>query len=88
MSEKQVYSLHEVAAILGMTESAFRGQLHRDRNRVEKAVPQPFRRIGKRLVWRKHDVDEWLSVDDPPEESPVKRPRGRPTKAAKISGLA
>lgn len=51
----------DVAQKLGMTESAVRMAVARDKGRGERkrALPKPFK-IGAKLAWRRQDVDAWL----------------------------
>lgn len=52
----------DVAKKLGMTESAVRMAVNRDRCRLERkrALPKPFK-IGNKLAWRRIDVDSFLA---------------------------
>ncbi len=52
----------ELAAKLGMTESAVRAAAFRDRLKTkteERTLPTPFY-MGQKLAWRRRDVDLWL----------------------------
>jgi predicted DNA-binding transcriptional regulator AlpA len=53
----------DVAEKLGMTESAVRMAVARDKGRGERkrALPKPFK-IGAKLAWRRQDVDVWLAT--------------------------
>jgi predicted DNA-binding transcriptional regulator AlpA len=52
----------DVAEKLGMTESAVRMAVARDKGRGERkrALPKPFK-IGAKLAWRRVDLDVWLA---------------------------
>lgn len=61
MSSDVLY-VPEMAAKMGMTESAVRMAAYRDRSRGERKrhLPKPFK-VGGKIAWRKIDVDAWLS---------------------------
>jgi hypothetical protein len=50
-------------------------------------IPTPFKMPhSRRLCWYEQDVLAWIDSHRPAPE-PVRRPRGRPTKAAQLAGL-
>jgi predicted DNA-binding transcriptional regulator AlpA len=52
----------DLAEKMGMTESAVRMAVARDKERVERkrALPKPFK-VGAKLAWRRVDLDVWLA---------------------------
>jgi len=77
-----VYGVREVAIVLGRTEKAIYHDVTRENwNRVPPAV-----RLGRSVVWRKEDVENWLAAmagqgqDESQESLPRPRRRGRPRK--------
>lgn len=53
--ERATYSLTEVAALLGVSATLAGEQALRN------ALPFPGFRIGKRWIFRRTDVDDWLA---------------------------
>lgn len=53
MNEDRLFSTKDMAAFLGITDSALRVRIAR------KTVPEPFR-MGGRLYWRLSEVEAWL----------------------------
>ncbi|RAS39360.1 hypothetical protein [Paraburkholderia bryophila] len=50
-------------------------------------IPKPFKTpYSRRLCWYEHDVLSWIDSHRPDPE-PLRRPRGRPTKAAQLARL-
>jgi len=61
MKMPDVLYVPDIALKLGMSESAVRMAVIRDRQRGERkrALPKPFM-MGGKLAWRRLDVDAWL----------------------------
>lgn len=53
---KQLYTIGELASILGFSVSAVHAHLAR---KNYEAVPPPFR-LGRRLMWSAEEVNKWL----------------------------
>lgn len=63
-SVSDVLYVAELAAKLGMTESAVRAAAFRDRLKTkneQRTLPTPFY-MGNKLAWRRADVDAWLAA--------------------------
>lgn len=54
--EQRLYTIHDMAGLLGLTVSAIHGHLNR---RNYGAVPRPIR-LGRRLMWPVAIVDAWI----------------------------
>jgi predicted DNA-binding transcriptional regulator AlpA len=54
--EQQLYYVPDLARLLGTTEAAIRNHVQR---RAFNAIPQ-FAKRGRRVVWRKKDVEKWM----------------------------
>ncbi len=72
--ERQLYYIADIATILGVTEAAIRSHIQRRSACIPRWV-----KIGKRIAWRKNDVDTWLDGMTPIDCRPA-RQRGRPSK--------
>lgn len=57
MNQPQVLYVPQLAAQLGRTEAAIRSAV----NRGADWLPPPFP-MGRRLAWRKEDVDRFLAI--------------------------
>jgi predicted DNA-binding transcriptional regulator AlpA len=73
MNEMEILDVPAFAELLGMTEQS----LYARRSRDPESLP-PAIRIGRRLVWRRETIEEWL-VD---LERTQNRSRRRQTPAA------
>lgn len=56
MTQSLLIYVPELAGLLGLTENAVRVRLARGGN----GLP-PHVRIGKRIAWRRRDVEKWLN---------------------------
>lgn len=72
---RKVYYVPDVAEILGMTESAIRCHIQRRSTSIPSWI-----RIGKRICWRRQDIEEWLATKQASPTHP-QRKRGRPSNA-------
>ena len=54
--QSEILYVPELARIMGRTEAALRGAI----NRGADWVPPSFH-IGRRIAWRRHDVDAWFA---------------------------
>jgi excisionase family DNA binding protein len=57
--EKLVLSITEAAELLGLSKDQLYS-LTRERSRMRQRVPLPVIRLGKRLVFRREALEQWL----------------------------
>lgn len=60
MSQSLVLSLEQAADLLGLTKEQLY-QLTRTRSLIRQRVPIPFVKLGKRIVFRRESLEEWLA---------------------------
>ena len=77
--QQAVMYVVDMAKYLGMSETAIRAHLTR---KNYNAVPKPIY-LGKRIAWRKQDVDEWLKQKSNINKYNEKGVIGRPKKTKK-----
>jgi predicted DNA-binding transcriptional regulator AlpA len=63
----------ETATYLGLQAQT----LHDKKKRRALGIPEPYS-IGRKLFWRRSELDEWIEAQRTPK--PESRPRGRPRK--------
>jgi predicted DNA-binding transcriptional regulator AlpA len=56
MTDSPFVTIHEMAKFLGTTAGSIRTMLTRDPTQL----PPRFSAPGKRIVWHREDVDEWV----------------------------
>jgi len=79
MLAKAVFNVNELAEVLGSTPAAIHAHLSR---KNFDAVPPPIR-LGRRLVWVKAEVEQWLRqrIDESHRQNAdARKVRGRPPK--------
>ena len=75
--EKLLYTVSDVAQMMGMSDSAVRMHLWRQTG----FLPEPIRMGTKRLVWTREQLDaHFRSLTPPPSPPPPPKKTGRPTK--------
>ncbi len=75
--EKILYTVQDVAQMMGISDSAIRMHLWRQTG----FLPEPLRLGTKRLVWTREQLDaHFRSLTPPPSPPPASKRMGRPSK--------
>lgn len=81
---RRVIFIEELSQIIGKSETTIRTCSTNDK--YKHLIPRPFKMPGsRRLCWYEHEVFEWIDSNRPTEPLPVRRRRGRPTKAEQLA---
>lgn len=80
---RRVMFIEELSALIGKTETTIRS--YATNQIYQHLIPRPFKfPHSRRLAWYAEDVTAWMAAAVPVGE-PVKRRRGRPTKAEQLA---
>lgn len=80
---RRVMFIEELSALIGKTENTIRTCA--TNRKYQHLIPRPFKfPHSRRLAWYAEDVTIWMEAARPVGE-PVKRRRGRPTKAEQLA---
>ena len=80
---RRVMFIEELSALIGKTANTIR--TCSTNRKYQHLIPRPFKfPHSRRLAWYAEDVTAWMEAARPVGE-PVKRRRGRPTKAEQLA---
>lgn len=76
--------IEQLSALIGKTATTIRTCA--SNGKYAHLIPRPFKLPNsRRLCWYEQDVLAWINSTRPAEPPPLKRPRGRPTKAEQLA---
>lgn len=82
---RRILFIEELSGLIGKKETTIRTYVSNIRYLNRHLIPQPFKLPNsRRLAWYEDDVLKWLEAATP-VGPPVKRRRGRPTKAEQLA---
>ena len=82
-SLRRIVFIEELSALIGKTTNTIRSCATTEK--YKHLIPRPFKLpFSRRLAWYEDDVAKWMEAAQPVGE-PVKRRRGRPTKAEQLA---
>lgn len=80
----RILFIEQLAHLIGKTETTIRTCA--TNTKYAHLIPRPFKLPNsRRLCWYERDVLAWIESTRPAEPPPLRRPRGRPTKAEQLS---
>jgi len=80
----RILFIEQLAHLIGKTETTIRTCA--TNAKYAHLIPRPFKLPNsRRLCWYERDVLAWIESTRPAEPPPLRRPRGRPTKAEQLS---
>ena len=82
-SLRRIVFIEEMSALIGKTANTIRTCA--TNAKYQHLIPRPFKLPhSRRLAWYEDDIAKWMEAAQPVGE-PIKRRRGRPTKAEQLA---
>ena len=80
--QKMLYTIRDIAIMLGVSENAIRQHLFRQTG----FLPEPIRLATKKLIWTDEQLREHFRALTPPSSpTPIAKKIGRPTKRESLA---